>query len=184
MKPPPNAVPDSFAIRFVYERAGKTFEFSPENLPADLATYKFVERTDKLIRKGNAEPAIKGFALSGITDVDSTNVVLQQKQALLYFYENDRGVPPRIRENLTAVYQAANARNIPVYVITTSLNSIRNSFEQDSLPGLQFFKIDFTAFRTAARTNPCIYLLQNGTVQDKRGRHGVDHILQAIKDVQ
>jgi hypothetical protein len=85
----------------------KPFEFSPENLPADLATYKFVERTDKLIRKGNAEPAIKGFALSGITDVDSTNVVLQQKQALLYFYENDRGVPPHIRENLIAVYQAA-----------------------------------------------------------------------------
>src|SRR5690349_5647600 len=40
MKPPPGSVPDSFAIVFIYEKAGKRYEF--ENLPADLDTYKFI----------------------------------------------------------------------------------------------------------------------------------------------
>jgi hypothetical protein len=87
MKTPVGAVPDSFAIQFIYEKEGKRHAFFPENLPADLATYKFVERTDKLVRKGNADPPIRGFALSGITDTDSTNAVLEAPHAVLYFYE-------------------------------------------------------------------------------------------------
>jgi uncharacterized membrane protein YphA (DoxX/SURF4 family) len=184
MKPPPNAISDSFAIQFVYERDGKKFEFLPENLPADLATYKFVERKDKLIRKGNADPAIRGFALSGVTDVDSTVAVLNQHQAVLYFYENDRNLPEAIKQNMMMVYKNARAKNIPVYVVTTSLNSIRQGFHTESLPGLQFFKVDFTAFRTAARTNPCIYLLQKGTIQDKRGQHQTDKIFQSISQIR
>lgn len=180
MKPPPGAIPDSFAIQFVYERDGKRFEFLPENLPADLASYKFVERNDKLIRKGNAEPPIKGFALSGITDTDSTTDVLAQPNAVLYFYENETGMPEEVKRNLTSVYKKAAAKNIPVYVVTTSLNSIKKDFNQDAFPGLQFFKVDFTAFRTAARTNPTIYFLQNGTIQDKRSRYQTDKLLTAI----
>lgn len=185
MKPPPNAVPDSFAISFVYARDGKTFDFSPQNLPADLSTYKFVERKDKLVRKGNAEPAIKGFALSGVTDVDSTNIVLAQPKAVLYFYETKGFVPKSVQQNLSAVYAAASAKQIPVYVATTALASLRNGFEYNgfntgAMAGLQLFKIDFTAFRTAARTNPCIYLLQNGTIKDKQSRHRSETILKEL----
>ncbi|MBK5270634.1 MAG: DoxX family membrane protein, partial [Bacteroidia bacterium] len=36
MKLPAGARPDSFAIRFVYEKGGKQFEFSPTELPDDL----------------------------------------------------------------------------------------------------------------------------------------------------
>lgn len=185
LKPPPHAIPDSFVIRFVYARDGKKFDFSPENLPPDLASYKFVERKDKLIRKGNAEPAIKGFAVSGITDEDSTNVVLTQPHAVLYFYETTGYVPTAIQKNLLDIYQAATAKHVPVYVITTALNSLRhgfayNRFYYQSMPGLQLFKIDFTAFRTAARTNPCIYLLQNGTIKDKQSQHRSEKILSEL----
>jgi uncharacterized membrane protein YphA (DoxX/SURF4 family) len=183
MKLPPNAVPDSFAIRFVYERNGKNFEFSPESLPADLASYKFVARTDKLIRKGNAEPAIKGFVLSGSTDVDSTNMVLAQPNAVLYFYENDKGLPVAVRKNLVEVYKAASAKQVPVYLITTSLNSMQQALANENLPGLQIFKIDFTAFRTAARTNPCIYFLQNGNIREKESQYRTNEILDAIQKV-
>ena len=75
MKPPPGSVQDSFAIRFVYEKAGKQFEFSPVDLPADLNTYTFKDRIDKLIRKGNAELPIKGFSLKTRSGNDSTDAV-------------------------------------------------------------------------------------------------------------
>lgn len=184
MKPPPGAIPDSFAIQFVYERDGKRFQFFPENLPADLASYKFIERKDQLIRKGNAEPAIKGFALSGVTDADSTTDVLNQPAAVLYFYENEKEFPEEIKQNLNLIYKEARTKRLPVYVITTSLNSIKNSLEPVNTPGLQFFKVDFTAFRTAARTNPCIYFLANGTVKDKRSRHQTGEIVKAIRETR
>ncbi|MBA2744734.1 MAG: DoxX family membrane protein, partial [Flavisolibacter sp.] len=88
MLPPPGSVPDSFAMKFIYEKEGKQFEFAPEELPADLETYKFIDRIDKLVRKGNAEPAIKNFSLSGITGEDSTKIVLAQPAAILVFAQD------------------------------------------------------------------------------------------------
>jgi len=183
MKPPPNAIADSFAIRFVYEKEGKRYEFLPENLPADLGTYQFIARTDKLIRKGNAEPAIKGFALNGLTGIDSTAEVLQQPHAILYFYETDSSMLPEIKRNLIQVYDAAHKKNIPVYVVTTSLNKLLKSIAAEKLSGIQLFNVDFTAFRTAARTNACIYLLQNGTIVEKRSRRQTGVLLNSIAKV-
>ena len=61
MKIPPDAIPDSTVISFVYEKDGATVEFTSDNFPDDFddSIYHFVKRYDKLIRKGNAEPAIK-----------------------------------------------------------------------------------------------------------------------------
>ncbi len=179
MKPPSNAVPDSIAIIFVYEKGGKNFEFSAQNLPADLASYTFKERRDKLVRKGNADAAIHGFALSGVSDIDSTSFVLQQPQAILYFYETESDVDAAVQENLRAVTAAAAQKNIPVFVLTTSLKTVAAAFAPK--PNLYFFKIDFTAFRTAARTNPCIYFLQQGTIIDKQSIHRTHHILANLK---
>ena len=167
MKIPANAIPDSFAIRFVYQKEGKQYEFSPENLPADLDTYEFVERTDKLIRKGNAEPPIKGFALSGVTNQDSTAIVLAQPYAVLYFLEGQNGVAPEDKAQFVQIYQQAQQRNIPVYLISNRLETVLAQFSTAQFPAAGFFKIDYTAFKTAARSNPTIYLLQKGRIINK-----------------
>jgi uncharacterized membrane protein YphA (DoxX/SURF4 family) len=182
MKTPVGAVPDSFAIQFIYERDGKRHAFFPENLPADLATYKFVDRTDKLVRKGNAEPPIRGFALTGVTDTDSTNAVLEAPHAVLYFYETRGNVPQAIAENLQFIYREAAARNILVYIVSTSLNGKEQL--RAALPELPFFKVDFTAYRTAARTNPTIYVLQKGTIVDKRSRLQTNSILKTLQSLR
>ena len=63
MKPPPGSVQDSFAIRFVYEKAGKQFEFSTSvDLPSDLNTYTFKDRIDKPYQEGKMQNLpIKGL---------------------------------------------------------------------------------------------------------------------------
>jgi len=115
MKMPVGSRPDSFAILFVYEKAGKQYEFTATELPADLATYNFVSRKDKLIRKGNAEPPIKGFELSGETNVDSTSFVMEQPYALLLFCENFNVRVSSWEKEFSPVYQAAAKKNIPVF---------------------------------------------------------------------
>ena len=63
MKPPPGAVSDSTAIRYIYEKNGKRFEWSPEQLPADFETYTYVDRIDRLVRKEMPNRGSRDFHL-------------------------------------------------------------------------------------------------------------------------
>jgi len=183
MKIPANAVPDSFAIRFVYKKDGKNFEFSPENLPADLDSYEYVERTDKLIRKGNAEPPIKGFALSGITNTDSTQIVLQQPAAILYFISGQHAISQKEKETFEKVYAQAQEKNIPLHIVTNGLEGVTAALPPSTFPKASYFKIDYTTFKTAARTNPSIYFLQNGTVINKWSGLQANKAIKAMSEI-
>jgi uncharacterized membrane protein YphA (DoxX/SURF4 family) len=167
MKPPPGSVQDSFAIRFVYEKAGKQFEFSPAELPADLNTYTFKDRIDKLIRKGNADLPIKGFSLKTRSGNDSTDAVLEEPYCLLLFCENFSTPIKDWDRDFEELMRVASQKNIPVYIVTASLNEAAIALQKTPFSNLQVFECDFTAIRTAARTNPCLYLLKQGTVVNK-----------------
>ena len=171
MKMPAGARPDSFAILFVYEKGGKQFEFSATELPADLGTYNFVSRKDKLIRKGNAEPPIKGFELSGENNVDSTWFVMEQSYALLLFCENFKVPLSDWDKQFTTVYHAAVKKNIPVFLVTSEPGMAQKNLGSTIFSGIIIYKCDFTAIRTAARTNPCLYLLEKGTILEKWSKH-------------
>jgi uncharacterized membrane protein YphA (DoxX/SURF4 family) len=181
MKLPTGSRPDSFAIRFVYEKDGKQFEFSPAELPSDLATYKFVSRVDKLIKKGNAEPPIKGFALSGTTDEDSTQVVLNQPYAILLFCENFSVPVSKWKTSVSKLYSIAKGKNISAYLITSQPREAVGSITGTSFADIQIFKCDYTAIRTAARTNPCLYLLEKGTVLGKWSYHKTGEAIKKIE---
>jgi uncharacterized membrane protein YphA (DoxX/SURF4 family) len=183
MKIPEGAVPDSFAIMFVYEKGGKEYDFAPAELPADLNTYTFVKRKDKLVRKGNAEPPIKGFLLSGITDEDSTMRVLAQPYAVLLFCENFSVPVSKWQNDFAKLYTEAKAKNIPAYVITTQLDEARNKFAATPFKDVDIFKCDFTAIRTAARTNPCVYLIENGKIIDKQSYRRMNKITDQLKSI-
>ncbi len=171
MKIPPGSRPDSVAIRFVYQKAGKQYEFSPADLPPDLGSYTFVSRKDKLVRKGNADPPIKGFTLSGVTDIDSTQIVLSQPYAILLFCE-DFSVPvTRWEKEFSEIYTATITKNIPAYMITSQPADAAKNISGRSFAAIPVFKCDYTAIRAAARTNPCLYILNKGTVVGKWSRH-------------
>ncbi|MBB1287203.1 DoxX family protein [Flavisolibacter sp. BT320] len=172
MKPPPGAVPDSFAIRFIYEKEGKQYEFAPESLPDDFTTYKFIDRKQTLIRKGNADAPIKGFTLTNeakdsITGntVDYTSELLSATRAIIIFalhFDNPKWV-----NETKPLIQAATKQGIPVAVASSNFTSAKEAFENAAVTGVQFYNTDFTIVRTVARTNPTILYLENGTVVKK-----------------
>jgi uncharacterized membrane protein YphA (DoxX/SURF4 family) len=178
MKPPPGSIPDSFAMRFIYEKNGQRFEFAPDELPADFDTYSFIDRKDKLVRKGNAEPAIKNFSLTGITGEDSTQVVLSQPLALMVFAQDLDD--PSWTEELKKLSTTAAEKNIPVYFASPSSVAALRAFTPAIPSGIQYFNSDFTIVRTAARTEPTIYLLKEGTIINKYSKKQFE---AAIKDI-
>ncbi len=183
MKIPAGALPDSFAIRFVYEKGGKQFEFAPAELPADLDTYNYVSRTDKLIRKGNAEPPIKGFALTGITNQDSTTIVLSQPYSVILFCEDFSTPFSAWKDEFAKVYSEAKAKNIPIYAVTSRTEEAMRNFSTTPFADIPVFVCDYTAIRTAARAKPTIYLLKEGTVADKQGYKRMDKILNELESI-
>jgi len=167
MKPPAGSVQDSFAIRFIYEKGGKDFEFSPTELPADLNAYTFKDRTDKLIRKGNADPPIKGFSLKTQSGDDSTDRVLSEPACLLLFCENFSTPVKAWEKDFEKLLRAASQKGIQAYIVTASINEAAIALQKTPFSILTVFECDFTAIRTAARTNPCLYLLRHGIVINK-----------------
>ena len=183
MKPPPGSVPDSFAIRFIYEKGGKNYEFAATELPADLDTYKFVERVDKLVRKGNAEPPIKGFNLTGPGGTDSVQSILQLPYALLLFCEELSSPPRSWKEDFEAIYQLAKQKNVPAWLVTTQPATVPAAISGTSFRDIPIFSSDYTAIRTAARTNPCLYLLKNGTIIGKWAKNDFDEVKKFIGEL-
>ena len=178
MKPPPGAVQDSFAIRFIYEKNGKRFDFAPESLPADFTTYKFIDRKQTLVRKGNAEPRIKGFALTGASGEDSTTIVLEEPVALILYcldFNNNAWF-----SDFKEVLAAAKQKGIPVHVASPSLQEGVKAFAEKGINEVQQFNLDFTVVRTVARTNPTLVLLQKGTILKK---YSAGNIHKAISDI-
>lgn len=178
MKPPPGAVPDSFAIRFIYEKGGRQYEFAPENLPADFTTYTFVDRKQTLVRKGNADAPIKGFALTSTekdsitgNNIDSTDIILSQPQALLLF---SRSFAQDWINNIKPMLDNASRKGIPVYMLSANKAEAEKSFAAAGIGGVPFFNTDFTVVRTVARTNPTVLYLQKGKVVKKWSKKELD----------
>ena len=183
MKIPPGAIPDSFAIRFIYEKEGKQFEFSPAELPADLGSYKFKDRKDKLIRKGNAEPAIKGFSLSGITNEDSTGIILSKPYCILLFCENFSTPVSKWEKSFSGIYSEAKNKNIPLYLVTTTPEEALKVVRPTSFADIPVLKCDYTAIRTAARANPCLYFIENGIIKDKWSYKNMNQVKENLKRI-
>src|SRR6266487_411970 len=170
MKMPANATPDSTVITFVYEKEGKKLEFTADKFPSDFKVppYKFITRYDKIIRKGkNNEPPIKGFSLRAQSGADSTDIILSEPYCLLLFCENFSTPVSYWQKEFEKLWEAANRKNIPVYIVTASINEAMIALRKTPFSNIQIFECDFTAIRTAARTNPCLYLVKKGTVVNK-----------------
>src|SRR5690606_19453510 len=149
MQPPPNAVPDSFAIVFVYEKEGQTYEFSPSNLPSDLGTYTYVSRKDKLVRKGNAEPAIKGFRLNDAHDEDRAPEILAAPKALVLFIEDIKAAPiSNWKDEYDKLIKIASNQQIPVYVVARFAEEVKQALASIGHQNQLVLTADVVSIRT------------------------------------
>ena len=162
MKIPPGAIPDSTVITFVYNKNGKEVEFTADKFPADFSDdYKFVKRYDKLIRKGNAEAAIKDFTLNDSSEVNVTDAYLSLPgKKLLVFVRDVPSDVEKVKDALPA--------GIPFVIVTSKLKDAYDAFS-NLFPDqhLTYFTCDGVAVKTASRAPVTIYLLDGAVIKDK-----------------
>lgn len=170
MKPPVGAIPDSTVISFVYLKNGKEIEFTADRFPKDFdSAYKFSKRYDKLIRKGNAEAAIKDFDLITMSGNDSTQEILSQKVNKLFLFIKELPESnPSWNKEFNVIFTFAKSKHIPVYFITADVENVQSFVEKNAISeNVTVLKCDVTAIKTAARVNPTLYLIRGATILDK-----------------
>jgi uncharacterized membrane protein YphA (DoxX/SURF4 family) len=167
MQPPPNAVPDSVVMVFKYRKNGKVVEYTADNLPADLdSTYEFIDRSDKVVRKGNATPAITDFALFTLNGTDTTSAILNSTEysvmLLAKDFENFSKWNNAGFKNLQAQLQQ---KNIPLFIITADRQNAETLF--GSKKNITVLLCDGTVIKTAARVNPTYFVMKGADIIDK-----------------
>ena len=168
-KIPAGAIPDSTVISFVYDKQGQTVEFTSENFPDDFddSLYHFVKRYDKVIRKGNAEPPIKDFVLTTLSGNDTTSAVLSIPGHSLFLFIKDAAHNGKWIEEFDKIHTAATQKGISIFAISNNMDD--NQPLLNKYTDLTWIKCDVVPIKTAARTNPAILLIRQGTILDKWG---------------
>jgi len=181
MKTPEGAVPDSFSIVFKYEKDGKPLEFDQSSFPADFdSTYKFIDRHDKLVKKGNGLQAkIVDFSLQTTDGLDTTQELLGYPNPYILVMAKDMETTEIWRRGFERIQQAAAQKKIPVFLVTADAGKAQTLF-----PEATILTCDATVMKTAARVVPTYLLMQKAMIIDKIGYLEEPRIMQRINSLK
>jgi len=166
MQIPEGAVPDSMVLTFKYKHNGKVVEFDGANFPEDFndSTYEFIDRYDKLVKKGNAVKPIPDFSLTTLAGTDSTLQVLNTNKYLILMVKHFDDVDTW-KKDFEALVLQCNQNQIPVVIATPSTAIAVQQFGNNK--GLSILACDATAIKTAARVTPTYYVMQQANIVAK-----------------
>ncbi|HVZ97713.1 MAG TPA: BT_3928 family protein [Chitinophagaceae bacterium] len=166
-KVPADAVPDQKEFRFYYKKDGKEQEFTEKNLPD--STWEFVRREDVIVKKGkDNEPPVKDFFLTTASGNDTTDAVLNTHGNYYLFFV--KGLPDgsdKWMKDFVTIYTYARHVSVPMFVITSEPEAAEKFFNDKNGLNLPVLTLDGTSLKTAARTNPELYLMSGPVVENK-----------------
>lgn len=168
-KMPANAIADKKDFIFIYKKDGKEQQFNRKNIPD--STWEFVSREDIIVEKGfNNEPPVKDFYLSTSSGNDSTEAILNTTGHYYLFFVKDFSAGTDFwLNNFTSIYKLSQQRNIPLFIVASQSSAAEEFFNERNNFNLPVLSLDATALKTAARTNPELYLMNGPVVENKWG---------------
>lgn len=142
-------------------------DYSGLTMYADTTQWKFVERSDKVIKKGFV-PKIVDFAVIDETETDVTDKILSHDDYMFMVVSADLEKTNKdVWVEINALQKEAEAEGVFTFgFVSASLTDI-DAFRHKQQIAFPFYKGDFKVILTIMRTNPGIILLKEGTVIDK-----------------
>ena len=174
---PADAIPDKKEYRFVYEKDGKKQNFTIKDLPD--SSWAFVSREDFIIEKGkNNEPPIKDFYLTTLSGNDTTEAVLSLDASYYLFFVKDFSGTNRWLDNFKEIQSKAIKNNTVMYIVTPETAQANDFFNAKNSFNLPVLSLDATSFKTAARTDPELYLMKGPIIKNKWGWADLKNVLK------
>ncbi len=174
MKAPAGSVPDSTVINYVYNKNGQEVEFDSDHFPADFndTSYTFIRRYDKLIREGNAKPPIKDFVINTPEGNDTTQAILSDPREMLVLFVKKMDAYHAWVNDFKAITTVQLQDGRPVIVITSDFDKVNQVLTEANI-SVPIYKGDAVAIKTAARSTPTLYRIQQGVILEKWGREDI-----------
>ncbi len=168
MQPGPDYKPEVRKMVFIYEKNGEKKEYTPENLPWQDTTWKFVDRKDKVIAEAVGEPELHDFILTDSNKTDQTIAILQGKGYILFWFvrELDKVHMDNV-DRFNGLVRQAESLHIPFYALCSANKDDADAFLKKWNIHLPVMSLDGTASKTAMRTNPGLMLIKDGSVVHK-----------------
>ncbi len=170
MQPPPGSITDSVAIFYTYKHGGKTVSFDATHFPDDFDenSYEYVSREEKLVRKGNAEPAIKDLAMYTSSGQDTTKAILNlQGKYLLFFAKDFGGTAMPWQELFVKIFSMAHEKNIPMFLVTNQPTKAQAFFNESNHFSIPVLSCDGTVMKTFLRSQTGIVAMNGPVVAGK-----------------
>ncbi|UXP32596.1 DoxX family protein [Reichenbachiella agarivorans] len=169
---PTNMQPSAdFIYEYVVSKDGKEYTFS--EYPND-PEYKFVSMTHV---NPEAGPKITDFAVWD-DNGDFTEEVFKGNKLFVILYDVTQSNLEGIADINTLV-QSLNGK-VEVYALTASAAATYEEFAQANSFNIKYYYTDATVLKTIARSNPGLWLLQNGTVKGKWHHNDVPNYSEVL----
>lgn len=180
MKTPAGAIPDTYSIMFTYRKNGRNIAFDQSHFPADFdSTYEYVDRKDKLVKKGNGLQAkILDFSLQTLSGTDTTADIFAQANPYILLMAKDMDHTDKWAAGFEKVVQLAQEKKIPVIIVTADADNAVNLFKNTTI-----IKCDATVLKTAARVTPTYFIMKKAVVIGKESYADLDKIIAQINNL-
>ncbi len=166
---PPDAEPDRYDIRFIYEKEGTRQEFTLNDYPADDTAWKFIDQKSVLISRGY-EPPIHDFTLMTGQGDDMTREMAGHKGDVVLMIA--RRLEKSDRDGLVKGYDlgiALRESDTKFYIVTATTPEKAAGL----VTGFNALYADEITLKTVVRSDPGFVLLHNGTIAAKWSYHNL-----------
>ncbi len=158
MKTPAGFIPDEYSYVFIYQKDGKKYEFNEDNLPED-ESYEFVDRKEKLVKKGNDLKAkITDFNLVTESGTDTTAALLSSTGKYVMIFSNETDPKEWSSPKYDRKLWAALSKKVPVFIVSSVPVHVE---------GITTLRCDNTVIKTAARAKPTYFVMQGANILGK-----------------
>jgi hypothetical protein len=178
MQVPTGAIPDSFAMHFIYQKNGKEINFDQNNFPADFdSSYLYVSRKDELVKKGNGLRApISDFSLRTESDNDTTALLFETPKYVMILAK-DFDAYQEWEATIKNIIDKSAKQKIPVVLVTADAKTA-----SEKIQNIPILKCDGTVLKTAARVTPTIFLMEGAQIHRKYSYRDLAGIENGIRN--
>ncbi len=184
MLPPANAIPDSTVMVFIYEKNGMQTEYIndvPEEVMND-STYIFIDRKDKIVREGNATPAITDLAFYTLDGMDTTGSILSEQEHSIWMFVKSFQKFSVLPAEVDDLIKICKEKNVSFYLVTPDKNGVEKFVGNRS--DINILIADAVVVKTAARAIPTFFMVQNGTIHEKTSLMGLENLTAVVQQLK
>lgn len=165
---PEGAIPDQYESIMIYEKDGVQKEYTMENYPWQDTTWVFVDRKDKLVKKGNAEAKIKDFIITDYDGNEYTDQILGTPgYTFLWFVRDTKDGCDDNIDKIKELIAASKTAGVPFYMLCADNKDQAQAYLQQHGISTDLLVLDRTVSKTAMRSDPGLMLIEQGVIKGK-----------------